>query len=404
MKLNLIDLFKKITWAKNGDLTDFSQTNYEAGWAHLGDDTPTVQDFNYVQQMNDKKDQWLFNQLKAVLDQAGLEATEKNVTALRDAILALSKGYSQPKGLNAETLNFIDETGHSHEIAKASLEQAGLVQLSSATNSNEENKAATPKAVKTVKDQLDSVQRNQGNYIPNSKKSNAVNSNSADDVATSVAVKTAYDKAVSADNNANGRVSKDSDTMTGTLTIIGNAKKYKLGEYSWRKAIDFSGDTLIGNEITCIAFNNNGQLHFGGKPNASGANAYLDESILLVKGDVKTGAGKSLNKSVSIDDFITLKSESGWSKLPTGLIIQWGQFTPSNLINNETGSTTFPLRYPDKVLCVVCGSVAGQSGSNGTEGFSVINQDNSKFQWRSYWERRHKNDFPEKIQWISIGY
>ena len=54
--------------------------------------------------------------------------------------------------------------------------------------------------------------RNFDNYIPNSKKSNAVNSNSADTVATSVAVKTAND-------NANGRVSKAGDTMTGDLIV-----------------------------------------------------------------------------------------------------------------------------------------------------------------------------------------
>lgn len=62
--MKLLDLFKTIVWAKNGDTTDFSQTNYEAGWAHLGDDTPTVQDFNYVQQMNDKKTSGFLNSSK----------------------------------------------------------------------------------------------------------------------------------------------------------------------------------------------------------------------------------------------------------------------------------------------------------------------------------------------------
>ena len=56
--------------------------------------------------------------------------------------------------------------------------------------------------------------------IPNSKKSSAVNSESEDNVATSKAAKTAYDKAVeaktaadNANNNANGRVSKDGDNI-----------------------------------------------------------------------------------------------------------------------------------------------------------------------------------------------
>ena len=221
MKLKLIDLFKRITWAKNGDLTDFSQTNYEAGWAHLGDDTPTVQDFNYVQQMNDKKDQWLFNQLKAVLEKANIEPTEENVNSLRDAILALSKGYSHPKSLTADTVNFVDEQGHTHKIAKATLQQQGITKLYTGYDSQSEDLALTPKTAYQLKQLIDSNTRSLGNVIPNSKKSSAVDSNSADTVATSAAVKTAYDKAVEAEELANTKWAAKSATETepGILPI-----------------------------------------------------------------------------------------------------------------------------------------------------------------------------------------
>ncbi|WP_233781156.1 pyocin knob domain-containing protein [Haemophilus influenzae] len=221
MKLKLIDLFKRITWAKNGDLTDFSQTNYEAGWAHLGDDTPTVQDFNYVQQMNDKKDQWLFNQLKAVLEKANIEPTEENVNSLRDAILALSKGYSHPKSLTADTVNFVDEQGHTHEIAKATLQQQGIVQLTNDTGLESESLALTAKAGKKLAQQTAQLQLNVSqNYIHNSKKSSAVNSNSADTVATSAAVKTAYDKAVEAKTTADGKVGlSGNESINGEKTF-----------------------------------------------------------------------------------------------------------------------------------------------------------------------------------------
>ncbi|HHF3512643.1 TPA: hypothetical protein ACPKCL_000001, partial [Haemophilus influenzae] len=220
MKLKLIDLFKRITWAKNGDLTDFSQTNYEAGWAHLGDDTPTVQDFNYVQQMNDKKDQWLFNQLKAVLEKANIEPTEENVNSLRDAILALSKGYSHPKSLTADTVNFVDEQGHTHEIAKATLQQQGIVQLTNDTGLETESLALTAKAGKKLAQQTAQLQLNVSqNYIPNNKKSSAVNSSSSDTVATSAAAKTAYDKAVDA------KTSVDRLQLNVSQNYIPNNKK-----------------------------------------------------------------------------------------------------------------------------------------------------------------------------------
>ena len=341
----------------------------------------------------------------------------------------------------------------------ASITQKGEVRLTSDTGLDSEELGLTARAGKKLAQMIAVVQLALNNYIPLNKRSSAVNSNDENNVATSKAVKTAYDKGVeaktaadaaqltandgvtkanaaqnaannaqrtandgvtkanaaqnAADNaqqsaetantNANTRVAKSGDTMTGSLTIARASKKYKVGSYSWDKFIDLSSDAVIGNDKCVIGFNNNGALHLGGKPNAAEFNASIDESMLWVRGDVQTKTGKSLNKSVSIDDFTTIKAETGWTKLPTGLIIQWGQFLPSNLINNETGSMTFPQRYPNSVFCVICGSVGGSSG-NGTEGFAVISQDNSKFNWKSYWEGRHKRDFPEKIQWIAIGY
>ncbi|UXN34431.1 tail fiber protein [Avibacterium paragallinarum] len=225
--MKLLDLFKTIVWAKNGDTTDFSQTNYEAGWAHLGDDTPTVQDFNYVQQMNDKKDQWLFKQLKAVMENAGIEPTEDNINALLNAIFKIAKGHSTPKAINAETVDFVDETGHTHSISKASLTQLGIVQLTNALDSDSETLGLTAKAGKTLKGLIDALTRNLSNYIPNSKKSNAINLASSDTVATSNAVKTAYDKAVEADNHAERAYHLAESKQSPATTLAG----YGIGDF-----------------------------------------------------------------------------------------------------------------------------------------------------------------------------
>lgn len=370
--------------------------------------------------------------------------TNKPIKQLANRTLWLKKALelfgkkSAPKDLTANSISTADESGHSHKLPVGSTTQKGIWQATSDTGVDSDGLVLTAKAGKKLAQMIATVQLALNNYIPLNKRSSAVNSNDENNVATSKAVKTAYDKGVeaktaadaaqltandgvtkanaaqnAADNaqqsaeaantNANTRVAKSGDTMTGSLTIARASKKYKVGSYSWDKFIDLSSDAVIGNDKCVIGFNNNGALHLGGKPNAAEFNASIDESMLWVRGDVQTKTGKSLNKSVSIDDFTTIKAETGWTKLPTGLIIQWGQFLPSNLINNETGSMTFPQRYPNSVFCVICGSVGGSSG-NGTEGFAVISQDNSKFNWKSYWEGRHKRDFPEKIQWIAIGY
>ncbi|WAX71639.1 tail fiber protein [Gallibacterium anatis] len=243
--MKLLDLFKTIIWAKNGDTTDFSQTNYEAGWAHLGDDTPTVQDFNYVQQMNDKKDQWLFKQLKAVMENAGIEPTEDNINALLNAILKIAKGHSTPKAINAETVDFVDETGHTHSISKASLTQLGIVQLTNALDSDSETLGLTAKAGKALKTLINALTSNLQNYIPNSKKSNSVTSTSSDTVATSYAAKTAYDKAKAADDNANTRVSKSGGEMTGGLKLKAN---YSVSEKKWDYSGFYAGSATLNNE------------------------------------------------------------------------------------------------------------------------------------------------------------
>jgi hypothetical protein len=102
-----------------------------------------------------------------------------------------------PLDLDDTTENKADKHGHTHRLPLASLIKRGIVKLYSGYDSDAEDLAATPKAIKTLKAFIDAITRNLGNYIPNSKKSSRVDSNSADDVATSAAVKKAYDKAES---------------------------------------------------------------------------------------------------------------------------------------------------------------------------------------------------------------
>ena len=90
------------------------------------------------------------------------------------------------------------------EIAKASLTQQGIVQLTNALNLDAENLVLTAKAGKALAQQIVQAKQEIGDYIPNTKKSAAVNSNSTDTVATSAAVKTAYDKGLEAKNAADG--------------------------------------------------------------------------------------------------------------------------------------------------------------------------------------------------------
>lgn len=124
-----------------------------------------------------------------------VESSSAVTLSIDNSVIFVTRQQMTPKTITATTQNGFDESGHTHEIAKASTTQQGITQLYSGYESESEDMAATPKSIKLVKAFIDALTRNLSNYIPNSKKSSAVNSNSADTVATSAAVKTAYDLA-----------------------------------------------------------------------------------------------------------------------------------------------------------------------------------------------------------------
>lgn len=150
-----------------------------------------------------------------------VESSSAVTLSIDHSVIFITRQQMAPKTITATTQNGFDESGHTHEIAKASTTQQGITQLYSGYESESEDMAATPKSIKLLKEFIDALTRNLSNYIPNSKKSSAVDSNSADTVATSAAVKKAYDKAIAAEELANTKWAAKSATETepGILPI-----------------------------------------------------------------------------------------------------------------------------------------------------------------------------------------
>ena len=178
-----------------------------------------------------------------------VESSSAVTLSIDHSVIFITRQQMAPKTITATTQNGFDESGHTHEIAKASTTQQGIVQLTNDTGLESESLALTAKAGKKLAQLIATVQLALNNYIPLNKRSSAVNSNDENNVATSKAVKTAYDKGVdaktaadnaqlsandginrannaqlsadAANNNADSRVSKWGDTMTGVLTALG---------------------------------------------------------------------------------------------------------------------------------------------------------------------------------------
>lgn len=158
--------------------------------------------------------------------------TNKPAKQLANRTLWLKKALelfgkrSAPKDLTAESTSTADESGHSHKLPIGSTTQKGIWQATSDTGIDSDGLVLTAKAGKKLAQLIATVQLALNNYIPLKSRSSSVTSNDENGVATPKAVKMAYDKAVNAEkaaddanNNANGRVSKNGDTMTGALTV-----------------------------------------------------------------------------------------------------------------------------------------------------------------------------------------
>lgn len=428
--------------------------------------------------LNDVQDRVRDMQAEAhyVLEKAGFTPKQEQQTQLYQAIVKI-----------------IDDNRK-----KASTTQKGEVQLYSGYDSDSEELAATPKVIKTLKGFIDSITRSLTNYISNSKKSNAVNSNSSDTVATSAAVKIAND-------NANDRVAKSGDTMTGDfllkqgdysgLSVYNNNGYYTRLEGNPHNAnslltlvyrtpqganmavvnlpkkngtIAYADDVVLksGGDMTGILYSVGiSSKHYGygayanqytsGAPflvNAEGSQdrdtyhpfvkglvrskgrfgagfsfGYTTKQgagdgfgrgiIHLIEdnganrlwsfehngdfnsaGDVRSSSGKSLNNSVQTSDYRSQWGQTGWVKLPNGLILQWGK-TPVVHDENST-DIVFPIAFPNKVLNIQLTENQMRTYNAHSTHLAALNVTNTKFTFKM------NSTLPigTSADWFAIGY
>lgn len=215
--------------AKQGEVDNFP--DLLRGWGITFDQTqgiPPMEWFNFLFKRLDEKHAYLMQ--RGLPEWSATQDYTKGSCVQFDGVSYRALKNSKNNSPNESNSQYWVRWGFAlSEIAQATLTQYGITKLYTGYDSQSEDLALTPKTAYQLKQLIDSNTRSLGNVIPNSKKSSAVNSNSAETVATSAAVKTAYDKGIeariaayAANNNANGRVSKSGDTMTGSLAITGS--------------------------------------------------------------------------------------------------------------------------------------------------------------------------------------
>ena len=336
--------------------------------------------------------------------------------SIDNSVIFVTRQQLNPKKITSSTTNGFDESGHTHEIEKADTTKAGIVQLTDDTGLDSDKLGLSARAGKKLAQLISTVQLSLGNYIQNNKKSNSVTSNSNDNVATSSAVKTAYDKGVeaktaadnaqrtandgvskannaqrSADNantNANSRVSKNGDAIDGNLRINGqngNWSKLQLGSQQgvWelevhpeshdttnrRFNMKYNGDSTVFLAFPTIG--NNGEI-------VAYRSWVEDRTTPWGKIDGKPVFATRWPNAVE-QGYSHSLGRTGWTKLPSGLIIQWGEV-------NGMGVHKFPIAFNSIGQVFIC------ERSYSDDGEIVVVRDVNNTSFRA-WARRDMGAF-----------
>lgn len=336
--------------------------------------------------------------------------------SIDNSVIFVTRQQLNPQKITSSTTNGFDESGHSHEIEKADTTKAGIVQLTDDTGLDSDKLGLSARAGKKLAQLISTVQLALGNYIQNNKKSNSVTSTSNDNVATSSAVKTAYDKGVeaktaadnaqrtandgvsraknaqrSADNantNANGRVSKNGDTIDGDLRINGQNGNWSKLQFGTQKGVWELEVHPESHNTTNRRFNMkyNGEstvfLAFPTIGDSGETVAYRswveDRTTPWSKIDGKPAFATRWPNAVE-QGYSHSLGRTGWTKLPSGLIIQWGEV-------NGMGVHKFPIAFNSVGQVFVC------ERSYSDDGEIVVVRDVNNTSFRA-WARKDMGAF-----------
>lgn len=164
-------------------------------------------------------------------EQSATTASSAAITSKKNADIATSKAEEAVQAAERARSLADGEVDYGKvlNVPSADTQTKGIVLLTNDTGLESESLGLTAKAGKVLAQGIAALRLAMNNYIPLKSRSSSVTSDDENGVATPKAVKTAYDKGVdaknaadNANNNANGRVSKSGDMMTGSLAITGS--------------------------------------------------------------------------------------------------------------------------------------------------------------------------------------
>lgn len=403
--------------ARQGEVSNFPDIG--RGWGVSFDQTggiPPMEWFNFLFKRTDEKFGYLF--------QRGLSEWSETQTYPEGALVQYKnltyKAKRANTNKNPEQANSLDwqRWGFTQsELKSATLTESGITQLLTSINSDDETKSATPKSVKMA--------YNKG--VEAKSAADAAQFTANDGVSKANAAQTS---ANNANNNANGRVSKSGDRLTGILYSVGiSSKHFGYGAYAnqYTSGAPFMVETTGSQDRDTYHPFVKGLVRSKGHYGAgfsfgyttkqgqgdgfgrgiihliedNGANrlwAFEHNGDFNSAGDVRSSSGKSLNNSVQTSDYRSQWGQTGWVKLPNGLILQWGK-TPVVHDENST-DIVFPIAFPNKVLNIQLTENQMRTVAAHATHLAALNVTNSKFTFKI----NSTLPIDSSADWFAIGY
>ena len=361
--------------ARQGEVSNFPDIG--RGWGVSFDQTggiPPMEWFNFLFKRTDEKFGYLF--------QRGLSEWSATQT-YPDGALVQYKNLTY-KAKRANTNKKPDEAQSSDwqrwgftqsELGVATLTGSGVTQLLTSINSNDETKSATPKSVKIAYDKgveaktaADAAQRTADDGV--SKANNAQRS------------------ADNANTNANGRVSKRGDTIDGDLRLNGQNGNWSKLQFGTQRGVWELEVHPESHNTTNRRFN----MKYNGDSTVFLAFPTIGDNGETVAyrswvEDRQTPWGKISDKPAYATRWPNAVEQgyshslgrTGWTKLPSGLIIQWGEV-------NGMGVHKFPIAFNSIGQVFIC------ERSYSDDGEIVVVRDVNNTSFRA-WARRDMGAF-----------
>lgn len=126
MAIDLLRTFA-LTWGETGGAFDWNEAQYRQGWSAIGDIPPSVEQFNAVHQIADKKSNYLYRQMAEVARVAGKNFTPASNNTLRESIEAIVNGKTPDASTSVKGVVKLNNTLTSTSTSEALTAAQGKV-------------------------------------------------------------------------------------------------------------------------------------------------------------------------------------------------------------------------------------------------------------------------------------